>query len=41
VLITPHTGGETRKYEDRVTGIVVENLERLWAGRDDLVNRIV
>jgi hypothetical protein len=24
-----------------VTGIVVENLERLWAGRDDLVNRIV
>ena len=41
MLITPHTGGETRKYEDRVTGIVAENLERLWAGRDDLVNRIV
>ena len=41
LITTPHTGGETRKYEDRVTGIVVENLERLWAGRDDLVNRIL
>jgi phosphoglycerate dehydrogenase-like enzyme len=41
VFITPHTGGETRKYEDRVTGVVAENLERLWAGRDDLENRIV
>ena len=41
ILITPHTGGETRKYEDKVTGFVVENLERIWAGRSDLVNRIV
>jgi len=34
-----HTGGDTRKCEDRATGIVAENLERLWAGRDDLENR--
>ena len=41
IFITPHTGGETRKYEDNVTGFVAANLERLWAGRNDLVNRIV
>jgi phosphoglycerate dehydrogenase-like enzyme len=41
LLITPHTGGETRKYEINVTGYVVENIERLWAGRKDLFNQIV
>ena len=41
LFITPHTGGETRKYEAHVTGFVAENLKRLRAGRDDLVNRIV
>lgn len=41
LLITPHTGGETRKYEINVTGYVVENIERLWAGRRDLFNQIV
>jgi phosphoglycerate dehydrogenase-like enzyme len=41
VFITPHTGGETRKYEINVTGYVAENIERIWAGREDLVNRIV
>jgi len=41
LLITPHTGGETRKYEDNVTGFLAENLQRLDAGRADLVNQIV
>ena len=41
LLITPHTGGETRKYEDNVTGFLAENLQRLEAGRADLVNQIV
>ena len=41
ILITPHTGGETRKYEDNVIDFVVENLERMWTGTSDLVNRIV
>jgi len=30
VLITPHTAGETRAYEDNVIDILVENLDRLW-----------
>lgn len=41
VLLTSHTAGETRAYEDRVVTILNENLARLWAGRDDLVNAIV
>ena len=32
VLITPHTGGETRAYEDNVIDILLENLGRLWRG---------
>jgi phosphoglycerate dehydrogenase-like enzyme len=31
VLITPHTAGETRHYEDNVIEILRDNLERLWA----------
>ncbi len=30
VFITPHTAGETRRYEDNVIDILMENLERLW-----------
>lgn len=41
VLITPHTGGETRNYEDNVIDILLENLDRLSKGRSDLVNGIV
>ncbi len=29
VLITPHTAGETRRYEDNVIDLLLENLERL------------
>jgi len=32
VLITPHTAGETRRYEDNVIDLLLENLERLWRG---------
>ena len=32
VLITPHTAGETRAYEDGVIDLLLENLERLWRG---------
>ena len=32
VIITPHTGGETRKYEENVIDILLENLERQWRG---------
>lgn len=41
VIITPHTAGETRRYEANVIAILLENLGRLQAGRSDLVNQIV
>ena len=35
VLITPHTAGETRRYEENVLDILLDNLERLWRGKFD------
>lgn len=40
-LITPHTAGETRKYEDNVVDILIENIRRLQRGEEALVNGIV
>ena len=40
-LITPHTAGETRQYEDNVVDILLENIRRLQRGEDALVNGIV
>ena len=41
VLITPHTAGETRRYEDNVIDLLLENLERLWRGESALKNQFV
>jgi phosphoglycerate dehydrogenase-like enzyme len=41
VLITPHTAGETRRYEDNVIDLLLENLERLWRGDAVLKNQFV
>jgi phosphoglycerate dehydrogenase-like enzyme len=41
VLITPHTAGETRRYEDNVIEILRDNLGRLWRGEVRLRNEIV
>ena len=41
LIITPHTGGETRKYEENVIDILWENLERLWDNESMLLNQIV
>ena len=41
VLITPHTAGETRKYEANVIEILLENLDRLWRGDATLRNQVV
>jgi phosphoglycerate dehydrogenase-like enzyme len=41
VLITPHTAGETQRYEDAVIDILLENLDRLWRGETTLVNQVV
>jgi phosphoglycerate dehydrogenase-like enzyme len=41
LLITPHTAGETRRYEDNVIDLLLENLERLWRGEAVLKNQFV
>ena len=41
VLITPHTAGETRRYEDNVIEILLDNLGRLERGETQLRNQIV
>ena len=41
VMLTPHTGGETQRYEDNVIDSLIDNLDRLTAGRTDLRNQIV
>lgn len=41
VIITPHTAGETQKYEDNVIDILVENIDRLSRGETELFNQII
>jgi phosphoglycerate dehydrogenase-like enzyme len=41
VLITPHTAGETERYENTVVDILVDNVERLLRGETALRNQIV
>jgi phosphoglycerate dehydrogenase-like enzyme len=41
VLITPHTAGETRRYEDNVIEILRDNLDCLSRGEQQLRNQIV
>jgi phosphoglycerate dehydrogenase-like enzyme len=40
VLITPHTAGETRRYEDNVIEILLDNLSRLRRGEEPLRNQV-
>jgi D-2-hydroxyacid dehydrogenase (NADP+) len=41
VLITPHTAGETERYEQNVVDILVDNIERLLHGKTALRNQVV
>ena len=41
VLITPHTAGETRRYEDNVIDLLLENLDRRWHRGSALKNQVV
>ena len=41
VVVTPHSAGETVRYEDRVIDLLVENVGRLARGEPTLVNQIV
>ena len=39
VIVTPHTGGETARYEENLFDILLDNLERLWRGEFPLRNQ--
>ncbi len=41
VIITPHSAGETSRYEARLVDILLANLQRLWGGQTNLVNEII
>jgi phosphoglycerate dehydrogenase-like enzyme len=41
VLITPHTAGETRRYEDNLIEILRDNLRRLRHGEEPLRNQVI
>ena len=41
VLLTPHTAGETRRYEDNVIEILRDNLRRLRRGEEPLRNQVI
>ncbi len=41
VLVTPHTAGETRLYEENLLDILLENLKRLWRGEKTLYNQVI
>jgi phosphoglycerate dehydrogenase-like enzyme len=41
VLVTPHSAGETRRYESNVVDVLLENLDRLAAGKTELMNQVV
>jgi phosphoglycerate dehydrogenase-like enzyme len=41
VLITPHTAGETRHYEDNLLDILIDNLARLRRGEGELRNQVL
>jgi len=40
IMITPHTAGETRRYEDNVLDLLMENLGRLQRGETELKNGV-
>jgi phosphoglycerate dehydrogenase-like enzyme len=41
VIVTPHSAGETVRYEDRVLDLLLENVARLQRGETRLANEIV
>lgn len=41
VIITPHSAGETGRYEANVIDLLEDNLARLWRGETDLRNQVV
>lgn len=39
VILTPHTAGETQRYEENVIDLLAENLQRLWRDEFPLLNQ--
>ena len=39
VILTPHTAGETQRYEENVIDLLMENLQHLWRGELPLRNQ--
>ena len=40
VIISPHTGGETQRYEENLVDILLDNCARLWQGKP-LRNQVI
>ena len=40
-IVTPHTAGETRRYEDNVIDLLLDNLDRQWRAEPALRNQVV
>jgi D-2-hydroxyacid dehydrogenase (NADP+) len=40
VIVTPHSAGETGRYEANVIDILEANLARLWRGEAALLNGV-
>ncbi|RTZ48072.1 D-2-hydroxyacid dehydrogenase [Candidimonas sp. SYP-B2681] len=40
LLITPHVGGETARFEDALLDLFIENLDRIYEEREDLINLV-
>ena len=40
-LITPHTAGETRRYENNVIDLLLDSVERIWRGESTLRNQVI
>ena len=41
IIITPHSGGETRMYEENLIDILLENLNILSTGNKNLINGVI
>ncbi len=41
VIVTPHTAGDTRNYEDKVVDLLLDNLKILYSGGQNLINQII
>ena len=41
LIITPHSAGETAKYEGKLLDVLLENINRLYAKKMNLINQVL